>query len=205
MVGRRLVLAPRLLVVAALAQRSPVAAVPEETLVASVGDDMVHHCGLHVLALLHALLAERVRTEKLTAGLLPCSTVATAGSGPNLLRVHRLVYVTVLLPIGNESFASRVTAGCVGSCRHRIISPIKIALQVPLQGFYSKFLVSTCPLKRLFFCLFWLTVDYQILRKSRCRKHTASSNHIRPDGVTLCFCDNSCVHGFNQNIPGRNM
>ena len=95
-VGWSLVLAPRLLVVAALAQRSPVGAVPEESRVASVRNDMVHHCGPHVLATLHTLLAEWMRTKKLPACFLPCAAVAMAGSGPHLLRVQRLVYVTVL-------------------------------------------------------------------------------------------------------------
>ena len=118
MVGWSLVLAPRLLVVAALAQRSPVAAVPEESRVASVRNDMVHHCGLCVLASLHTLLAEWMRTKKLLACFLPCAAVATAGSGPHLLWVQRLVYVTVLGTGRDQCSATGMPARYLGFHRH---------------------------------------------------------------------------------------
>ena len=121
-IGWCLILSSGLAVMASLAQRTPVAAVPEESLVASVGNDVVHHRSLHVLALLHALDAQRVRTEKLPAGFLPCSCVSTAGSGPNFLRVHRLVDLTVLGPGGNQRRAAWVLAWYLWFHRHGLTS-----------------------------------------------------------------------------------
>lgn len=46
---------------APLAEGSPVAPVPEELLVASVGNDVVNHRSLDVPALFHTLLAQWVR------------------------------------------------------------------------------------------------------------------------------------------------
>ena len=54
---------------AALAQRTPVAPVPEQFLITTMRDDVVNDRGLSVLAALHALLAERVRLQKDFAGL----------------------------------------------------------------------------------------------------------------------------------------
>lgn len=56
---------------AALAKGTPVAPVPEQSLIPSVCDDVINDRGLGVLAALHALLAERVRLQEQSAGLLP--------------------------------------------------------------------------------------------------------------------------------------
>lgn len=55
-VGRCLVLASCLLIMTTLAERSPVAPVPEELRITSVCFDVIHHRCLHVLALPQALL-----------------------------------------------------------------------------------------------------------------------------------------------------
>ena len=64
---------------AALAKGTPVAPVPEQSLITTMRDDMVNDRGLGVLAALHALLAERVCLQKQLAGLLPCPVIAAAG------------------------------------------------------------------------------------------------------------------------------
>ena len=73
---------------AGLAKGTPVAPVPEQSLIASVCDDAVDDRGLGVLAVLHTLLAEWVRLQEQPAGLLPRPVIASAGSRPYFLRMQ---------------------------------------------------------------------------------------------------------------------
>ena len=97
-VNRCLILSPGFLIVAALAQRPPVAAVPEQFLIPTVRDHMIHHGCLHILALLHTLLTQWVCLQELFTGLTPCSVITTTGSGPHLLWVQRFMGFTVFGP-----------------------------------------------------------------------------------------------------------
>ena len=81
-----------------------------------MGNDVIDDGGFCVPALLYALLAQRLNVpEELPTGLLPCTAVASAGSGPHLLRVQWLVRLAVLLPVRNEGSTAGVAAGCVRS------------------------------------------------------------------------------------------
>ena len=115
MIFRCLILIPCLDGMMAVAERLPVALIPEELLVPSVRNDVVHVCCLDVLAFLHALHAEGVRLKVTLACPLPRLAIASACCRPHLLWVLRLVQLTVLLPVGNESSAAWMTAGCVRS------------------------------------------------------------------------------------------
>lgn len=115
MIFRCLILIPCLDGVMAVAERLPVALIPEELLVSSVRNDVVHVCCLDVLAFFHALHAERVRLKVTLACPLPCLAIASACCRPHLLWVLRFVQLTVLLSVGNEGGAAWMTAGCVRS------------------------------------------------------------------------------------------
>lgn len=101
----------------------PVAPVPEQFPVTTVRNDMINVRSLRVLTPLHALLAERMHLKELPAGLLPCTAVATADSGPDLLRVHRFVCVTVLGPGRNQCRAAGMLARHLGFHRHQRTKP----------------------------------------------------------------------------------
>ena len=72
------VLCPGFPVVALLAQCLPVALVPEQVLIPSVRDDMIHNCRFPISAILHASDTERMGIEILSAGFLPSSAVSSA-------------------------------------------------------------------------------------------------------------------------------
>lgn len=113
-----MVLIPRLDAVMLMAEWLPVALIPEELLVSSVRNDVVHVCCLDILAFLHALYAQGVRLKVTLACLLPCSAVTSACCRPHILGVQWLVRLAVLLPVRNEGCAARMTARRVGSMRH---------------------------------------------------------------------------------------
>ena len=122
-VHRRLILAPCLLIMAALAKGTPVAPVPEQSLITTMRDDVVNDRGLSVLAALHALLAERVRLQKDFAGLLPCPVIASAGSRPYFLRMQWPVQVTVLRSGRDQRRAAGVLARHLWFGRHQRTRP----------------------------------------------------------------------------------
>ena len=64
----------------ALAQRTPVAPVPEQVLITAMRNDVVDDGSSGVLAVLHAFLAERMRLQEQPAGFLPRPVIASAGS-----------------------------------------------------------------------------------------------------------------------------
>ena len=122
-VHRRLIFTPCLLVMAALAKGTPVAPIPEQSLITSVWDDVVNDRGLGVLAALHALLAERVRLQEQPACLLPCSVIASTGCGPYFLRMQWPVQITVLGAGRDQRSAAGVLAGHLWFGRHQRTRP----------------------------------------------------------------------------------
>ena len=97
MVLRRLVFPPCFDAVMTVAQCLPVAPVPEELLITTVRNDVIHVRRLNVPSFLHALYAQRVCLKVLLPGPLPSSTVTSARSRPHLLGVQYFVTVTILL------------------------------------------------------------------------------------------------------------
>ena len=97
MILGRLILPPRLDTVVPVAQGLPVAPVPEELLVTTVRNDVIHVRRLHEPSFLHALHAQRVCLKVLLPSLLPRTAVASTRSGTYLLGVQYSVTVTILL------------------------------------------------------------------------------------------------------------
>ena len=130
MILRRLVLSPRLHAVVTVAQRLPVAPVPEQLHVTPVGLYVIHVRCLHVSSFLHALHAQRVLLKVLLPGLLPSATVATAGSGPYLLRMQCFVFLTILLPRRDQRRAAGMPARDLWFCWHPSFLPSKAPRKV---------------------------------------------------------------------------
>lgn len=80
-----------------MAKRLPVAPVPEQLLVTTVGNDVIHVRRLNVPAFPHTLHTQRVRLKVLLPSFLPSSSVASARCGTYFFRMHRLVPLTILL------------------------------------------------------------------------------------------------------------
>lgn len=93
-----LILPPRFDTVVPVAQGLPVAPVPEELLITTVRNDVIHVRRLNVPSFLHALYAQRVHLKVLLPGLSPGSSIASSSSGPYIFRVQCFVTITVLLP-----------------------------------------------------------------------------------------------------------
>ena len=97
MILGRLILPPRLDTVVPVAQGLPVAPVPEELLITTVRNDVIHVRRLNVPSFLHALYAQRVHLKVLLPSPLPSSTVTSARCGTYFFWMHRLVSVAILL------------------------------------------------------------------------------------------------------------
>ena len=145
-IGWRLILTSGLLVVAALAQRTPVAAVPEQLLITTVRDHMIHDRCLHVFALLHTLLTQRVRLQELFTGLTPCSVIATTDSGPHFFWVQRLVDFTVFGPGRYQRRAAGMLARDLRFRRHQCTRPHSANFSKPPRPLMYCLAVSTISL-----------------------------------------------------------
>ena len=102
------VLRQRLFIVAGFTKTLPVAPIPEQPRVSSVGYDVVHHSGLGVSVLFHALGAQRVGLKELLGFPLPSAAVATLPCGAGHLGMERQVFLTVLLAGFHQRCASRL-------------------------------------------------------------------------------------------------
>ena len=69
----------RLLGMTTVAQRPPVARIPEQLLIPAMRYHMIHICGPDVSPMLQALLAQRMSLKKFLPRNLPGVTVAASG------------------------------------------------------------------------------------------------------------------------------
>lgn len=116
---RPAILVTSLDVVVALAQRLPVASIPEQRLISTVRDDVIYHRSLPVLTLLHAPDAQRMGVQVFPPRSLPRPVVATVICRPDLLRMEALVLLTEPCSIRHKSRASRMLAGGVRTPGHQ--------------------------------------------------------------------------------------
>ena len=108
-----------------LAQRLPVALIPEEFHVSTMWNDMIHDCSLGNLPLCITSHANGIRLQELLPCLLPFVTVSTLTRIFTISHVHRLMLIAVLLSIWNQPCTHWMFAGYVRSSRHMIISQYK--------------------------------------------------------------------------------
>src|SRR5699024_5778656 len=96
---------------------------PEQLLVATVWDNVIHNRCFGVAPLLSAFRTQRVALKKRFACLLPSAAVAALCGRPCYLRVERLVFLAKLCPRLNQFRAARVSAGDSWSPRHLSFLP----------------------------------------------------------------------------------
>ena len=73
--------------VMAVTKGLPVAPVPEQKRIAFMRFDVIDIRRLHKFALPQALFTQGMRLQELSSGLLPRTSIATAGGGAHLFRV----------------------------------------------------------------------------------------------------------------------
>ena len=123
MILRRLILSPGFHTVVPVAQGLPVAPVPEELLITTVRNDVIHVRRLNVPSFLHALYAQRVHLKVLLPGFLPSAAVPSPRSGPYFLRVQCFVFLTILLPRRHQGCAAGMLAWDLWFRRHSLLLP----------------------------------------------------------------------------------
>ena len=122
-VGRVDVFGQRLFIVAAFAESLPVVLIPEQFLVTTVRNDVIHHRCPDVLALLGALHTKRMGFQIRLPGFLPPSVVSTLGSRSCCLWVEGQVLLTIE-PAGFDQLrAAGMTARCLWSVWHGSVLP----------------------------------------------------------------------------------
>jgi hypothetical protein len=108
---RIVIFSPRLFVMALLAQRLPVASIPEELRITSVWNDVVHNGSRSRNAFLQTLLTQRMKLQELLALPSPPRIVSSRCCRPDLLRVQCLMHLAILLPCWHEVRTTRMPAG----------------------------------------------------------------------------------------------
>ena len=116
------VLSQRLLIMARLTQALPVASIPEQLLISTMGCDVVHHSGFRVSPLSHAFSTQRVALKELLGFPLPSAAVAAPPRRTGHLWMERQVFLTVLLAGFHQRCASRLLAGDFRSVWHSTLS-----------------------------------------------------------------------------------
>ena len=127
---RQAVLAPRLFIVARLAQALPVTSVPEQVLVPTVRLYMIHYCCLCVSSLPQTLRTKRMLTKVCSARLVPCGSVSSFTCRACVFRMQRFMVFTILLPVFHKHTAAGMLAWCFRSVRHTLSSHAKRTLRI---------------------------------------------------------------------------
>ena len=105
-------------IMAVLAERLPVAPIPEQLLVTTMGNDVVNHRGTNILTTGKATDTQRVCLEEGFALPPPSAAVPTLASGSCRFRVQGFVFLAVHRTVGNEPCTDRVLTWCVRTMRH---------------------------------------------------------------------------------------
>ena len=80
------------------AQALPIALIPEQLLVTTVGNNVIHNRCFGIASLLPSLRTQRVALKERFACLLPAAAIAALCGRPCYLRGERLVFLTKLCP-----------------------------------------------------------------------------------------------------------
>ena len=103
-------------------QTLPVASIPEQLLISTMGYDVINHSGFRVSAMFHALGAQRMALKELLGFPLPSAAVAALPRRTGHLWMERQVFLTVLLAGFHQRCASRLLAGDFRSVWHSTLS-----------------------------------------------------------------------------------
>lgn len=101
-----------------LTERLPVTPIPEQLLVTTVWDNVIHNRCFGIASLLHALRTQRVGLKERFACLLPAAAIAALCGRPCYLRVERLVFLAKLCSGLNQFRAAGMSAGNSWSLRN---------------------------------------------------------------------------------------
>ena len=116
------VLGQRLLIMTGFTQALPVASIPEQLLVSTMGCDVVNHSGFRVSPLSHAFSTQRVALKELLGFPLPSAAVTAPSRRTGHLWMERQVFLTVLLAGFHQRCASSLLAGDFRSIWHLNLS-----------------------------------------------------------------------------------
>lgn len=108
-VSRPVILPPSFSVMTCFTQWLPIAPIPEQLLVATVWDNVIHNRCFGIASLLSAFRTQRVALKERFAYFLPAAAVATLCGWPCYLRVERLVFLAKLCPGFNQFWTARVS------------------------------------------------------------------------------------------------
>ena len=131
------ILIPGLHIVVALTKRLPVGFIPEKPCIPAMRCDMVHNRCLHIPAFCHTPHAQWMRFQEPLAGLLPFTTISTAGRRTRFLRMERLVPGAVFRSIWHQLRTARMRTGPIWPKRHfsRLVSAdgFQMPSSIPLR------------------------------------------------------------------------
>ena len=101
MISRTGIFSAGFFIVATLAQRLPVAGVPEQLRVTTMWDDVIDHRRYRVTSVSLTLYTQGVCMKISLGCLSPSGAIATDGSRTDFFQMQRLVGITVFLALGH--------------------------------------------------------------------------------------------------------
>ena len=123
-----------------LAQRLPVALIPEQFHISTMRNDMIYDCSLGYLSLSVTSHAYRMSLKEPLSCLLPFVSISTITGIIPISFMYRLMFLTIALPVRNQSSTSRMFAWDIRSHWHNhhlhYKSPARIAPS-GLRSFYT--------------------------------------------------------------------
>ena len=96
----------------------PIALIPEQLLVTTVGNNVIHNRCFGIASLLPAFRTQWVALKERFACLLPAAAIATLRSRPYYLRVERLVFLAKLCPRLHKRWTAGVSTRDTWSLRN---------------------------------------------------------------------------------------
>lgn len=117
-VSRPVILPPGFPVMTGFTQWLPIAPIPEQFLVTTVGNNVIHNRCFGIASLLSAFRTQRVALKERFACLLPAAAIAALCGRPCNFRVERLVFLTKLCSRLNQFRTAGVSTRNSWSLRH---------------------------------------------------------------------------------------
>ena len=117
-VSRPVILPPSFPVMTRFTEWLPIAPIPEQFLVTTVRNNVIHNRCFGIASLLSAFRTQRVALKERFACLLPAAAVAALCGRPCYFRVERFVFLAKLCPRLNQFWTAGVSTRNSWSLRH---------------------------------------------------------------------------------------